>query len=139
MLSRVSDVHSKKVRSKNMAAIRSTNTKPEKIVFSELRHRKVSFQKHYEIVRISIDIARPRNKRAVFIDGDFWHGYRFSVLRRRLPGGYWTDKIAANIKRDQKNRKKLRKAGWGVLRIWEHEIKKDLEGVVRKMEIFLKT
>jgi len=131
------DVHTKKIRSKNMAAIKSADTKPELSIFRELAKRKKVFKKHYKINKISIDIASPKNKVAIFIDGDFWHGYRFSKLKKRLPKKYWLPKIRANIKRDKLNRNKLKKDGWKVLRIWEHEIKKDLDGAIRKFIKFL--
>lgn len=75
----------------------------------------------------------PRKKIAVFIDGDFWHGYQFEKNRKRLPKKYWVEKIENNINRDKKNRAKLRRDGWRVLRIWEHEIKKDSERAIRKV------
>jgi len=105
-----------------MSSIRSKNTKAESIIFKELRKQKVYFQKHYKRAIGNPDIAIPRKKRAVFIDGDFWHGYQFSKLRKRLPEKYWLAKIERNMKRDKSGRAKLRKEGWKVLRVWEHDI-----------------
>ena len=92
-------------------------------MFSFLRKHKLYFQKHYSKVPGCPDIALPSKKKAVFIDGDFWHGWHFSKEKKRLPTAYWRSKIAANIKRDGKNRATLRRMGWKVLRIWEHELK----------------
>lgn len=121
-----------------MSRIRSKETKIEIILFEELRKRKIYFQKHYKGAPGNPDIALPRRKRAVFIDGDFWHGYRFQKTKKRLPKKYWVQKINGNIKRDRRNRAKLKKLGWRVLRIWEHEIEKDLNGAIKKIIKFLK-
>lgn len=121
-----------------MSNIRSKNTTTEKAVFSALRKRGIYFQKHYKKALGNPDIALPRKKIAIFIDGDFWHGYQHAVQKQRLPRKYWLKKIGDNIKRDRKNRAKLKRDGWKVLRIWEHEIKKDPEKAIQKVIKFLK-
>lgn len=108
-----------------MSKIRSKNTKAELVVFRELRKRKIYFQKHYKKCVGCPDIAIPSKKIAIFIDGDFWHGRNFSKNKRRLPKKYWQSKIKANITRDKRNRAKLKREGWQILKIWESEIAKD--------------
>lgn len=120
-----------------MSKIRSKNTKAELVVFRELRKRKIHFQKHYKKVIGSPDIAIPRKKIAIFIDGDFWHGRNFQRNKSRLPKKYWVRKIGDNIKRDKKNRTKLRKEGWKVLRVWEHEILEKTTPAIDRIESFL--
>ena len=117
-----------------MSKIRSRDTQVEKIIFRELSKRGIYFQKYYKKAIGNPDIALPSKKKAIFIDGDFWHGYQFSKLKKRLPKKYWLAKIKNNIQRDRRNRAKLRKAGWKVLRIWEHEIKKNPEKVIAKIK-----
>lgn len=78
------------------------------------------------------DIIFPGAKIVVFVDGDFWHGWRFTKWSSRL-SPFWKAKIERNIKRDKKNFSKLRKDGWYVLRIWEHEVKKDVEACVDRI------
>ncbi len=131
------DVFSKKKRSEIMSKIRSKNTKIEILIFRELRKRKIYFQKHYKRAIGNPDIALPRKKKAIFIDVDFWHGYQFSKFKKRLPKKYWLAKIEKNIKRDKINRAKLRKDGWDVLRIWEHEVQKNLNEVIYKIIKFI--
>jgi len=77
-------------------------------------------------------ILFPREKLVVFLDGDFWHGYRFPQWRKKIPK-FWQKKIGETRKRDQRNFSKLRRMGWTVLRIWEHNIERDLEAVVEKI------
>ena len=107
-----------------MSKIRSRNTQVEKIVFRELTKRGIYFQKYYRRAIGNPDIALPKKKKAIFIDGDFWHGYQFLKLKKRLPKKYWLEKIEKNIKRDKVNRAKLKRDGWQILRIWEHEIQR---------------
>ncbi|MDB5224501.1 MAG: Vsr domain protein mismatch repair endonuclease [Candidatus Adlerbacteria bacterium] len=121
-----------------MSRIRSKNTKIETRVFSRLRKDKVYFQKHYKKAPGSPDLAWPMKKRAVFIDGDFWHGYQFNKMKKRLPNAYWLEKIETNIKRDRRNRRKMMYLGWKYIRIWEHEIEKDFELAIKKIKLLLK-
>lgn len=69
------------------------------------------------------DVAKPRAKLAVFIDGDFWHGYNFEEKRKRLPAGYWVTKIEGNMARDRRVDAALLEAGWKVLRVWDRDLK----------------
>lgn len=121
-----------------MSRIRSKNTGIEKLVFAELRKRKIYFQKHYKKVAGCPDVAIPRKKKAIFIDGDFWHGYLFFQWRNRIPKKYWRDKIQSNIKRDERNRSKLKKDGWKILRIWSHQLGKNPAPAIKEIISFLK-
>ena len=105
-----------------MSKIRSKNTKVEVALFKELRKRKIYFQKHYKGAVGCPDLAVPSKKIAVFIDGDFWHGWQFSRWQDRLPVKYWREKIEKNRRRDKRVISRLRREGWRVLRIWEHEL-----------------
>src|SRR3990167_4542296 len=110
-------------RNKMMSRVRSENSKAELLVFGYLRKNKVYFQKHYKRAPGSPDIAIPRKKRAVFIDGDFWHGRRFTqTLESRGSGDYWTQKVLKNILRDGTQMRVLGELDWKVLRIWESDI-----------------
>jgi DNA mismatch endonuclease (patch repair protein) len=87
------------------------------------------------------DIVFPKERIVVFCDGDFWHGHRWSILRRSLKNGsnaaYWTAKILRNIKRDGAVSAQLKKMGWKVIRIWESDILTDADNVRAKIERFL--
>ena len=133
----MADLFSQSKRSEIMSRIRSKNTSPERKVFSYLRRNKIYFQKHYKRAHGNPDIAIPSKKKAVFIDGDFWHGRRFAAEKKRLPKTYWLPKIEANIRRDKKNRSRLRKEGWTVLRVWEYDLKKNENKVLEKIKNFL--
>jgi DNA mismatch endonuclease (patch repair protein) len=60
---------------------------------------------------------------AVFVDGCFWHGCPRCYRRPSSRRAYWDAKVARNKRRDKTVNRVLRKKGWRVLRIWEHELK----------------
>ena len=120
-----------------MQKIKSKDTKIELIVFHELKKRKIYFKKHYSKIIGNPDIAVPRKKIAIFIDGDFWHGYINKILGKKISDGYWKNKITNNFIRDKEINNILNNLGWKVLRIWEHEIKTDLEQSIKRIEEFM--
>lgn len=126
-------------RSFQMSKIRGKNTKAELIVFKYLRKEKVYFQKHYKRAAGSPDIALPRKKIAVFIDGDFWHGKTIDRVMERGPNDFWTKKIIRNIERDKEQEAFLHEKGWKILRIWEIDIlrKRTREYTLSKIKDFL--
>jgi len=78
------------------------------------------------------DIVFVSARVVVFLDGDFWHGYRFGLWEDTL-SAFWRKKIGETRRRDQRNFAKLRRMGWRVVRIWEHSVEKDLEGVIERI------
>lgn len=134
----MADVFTKAKRSEIMSRIRAKNTGIEKKVFSHLRRRRIYFRPHYDKVPGKPDIALPAKKKAVFINGDFWHGYRFAVWKNRIPKKYWRQKIESNIARDRKRYEALRRSGWKIMKVWGHDVLKRPEETCRKIEKFLK-
>jgi DNA mismatch endonuclease (patch repair protein) len=78
------------------------------------------------------DFVFPRARLIVFIDGDFWHGWRFPQWRDKLQP-YWREKIERNRRRDRRNMQALRRCGWKVLRVWEHQLQRDPEKVLQRI------
>ncbi len=115
-----------------MSRVKGRDTGIEKAVRSNLHKRGFRFRKHDSRLPGKPDIIFTKEKLAVFLDGDFWHGYRFPLWERTLPR-FWKIKIAETRKRDQRNFQKLRRMGWRVIRIWQHEVKSDIEGVVTRI------
>jgi DNA mismatch endonuclease, patch repair protein len=102
-----------------------------------LRRNKIRFIKHYNRLPGKPDIVKIAKKKAVFIDGDFWHGWQFDLLRNRLPSLYWVNKIGGNVKRDRKNRQKLKSMGWQILRMWQHNLERKKDKSLQKILSFL--
>jgi DNA mismatch endonuclease (patch repair protein) len=118
------DIMSPQKRSVLMGKIRGKGTKCELAVAALLRTAGLSFDEHVRELPGRPDFVLRDSKVAIFVDGDFWHGWRFSRWRLKL-SEHWEKKIAGNIKRDERNFRKLRRAGWKVIRIWEHQVEKD--------------
>jgi DNA mismatch endonuclease, patch repair protein len=108
-------------RSRTMSRIRSKDTLAERALRSAIFQLGLRFRIHYSGLQGRPDIVFPRAKVAVFVDGDFWHGWKFDEWKHKL-APYWRLKIEGNLLRDQYNSKLLKKSGWRVIRVWEHEI-----------------
>jgi DNA mismatch endonuclease (patch repair protein) len=119
-------------RSYCMSRVRGRDTSLERIVRSELHKRGLRFRKHVKELPGRPDIVFWKARVAVFIDGDFWHGYRLAVWENSL-SEFWKRKIRGNRERDRKNFKKLRTANWHVVRLWQHEIETDLHGCLERI------
>lgn len=136
------DVFTKKKRSEIMANIRAKDTEPEKAFFkllsSEFYPKDFRYRKHYGKLPGKPDVVFVAQKLAIFIDGEFWHGYRFNKQKSRLPKRYWINKIERNIQRDREINRKLRKTGWAVLRFWGHNIKKNPGKIIGRINQLLK-
>ncbi|MDK1347169.1 very short patch repair endonuclease [Streptomyces sp. 378] len=71
--------------------------------------------------RRRIDVAFPRVKVAVLIDGCFWHGCPHHATHPKANAEWWRTKLDRNMARDRETTEHLVTAGWTVLRFWEHE------------------
>ncbi len=113
-------------RSRNMARIRSQNTKPEKIV----RQLVTSLGLRYRLQRRDLpgkpDLVFGPRRTALFVHGCFWHQHPHCPAGR-LPTAnrvFWEIKLTRNRARDAASNAALRRLGWRVLTIWECETKK---------------
>ena len=108
-----------------MAKVRSTgNRSTEGKVEDALKGARIrGWKKHPKGISGRPDFYFPNAKLAVFVDGCFWHA---CPRCGRLPSSnteYWTLKIDSNRRRDNRIRGQLRRQGFHVMRIWEHELK----------------
>lgn len=125
-------------RSRNMAAVKRANTKPEVQLRSALHLIGYRFRKDFAI-RVNRRLVRPdvaftKARVAVFIDGCFWH---MCPMHGEIPAtnvGFWRQKLEGNALRDKEQTRLLTVAGWTVVRIWEHE---PLESAVEQVEATL--
>lgn len=132
------------VTHKIMSAIPSRNTRPELALRKALWQKNYRYRVNYKKLPGKPDIAFTKLKVAVFCDGDYWHGHNWAIrglhsLEEELASysDYWKSKILRNIERDKENNEALEALGWTVIRIWESDIKKDLNECVHKVEIAL--
>lgn len=122
------DVLTPQQRSHCMSRIRGRNTGPELLLRKELWAAKLRYRLHYKAPG-KPDIAFPKTRVAVFVDGCFWHGCPQHSMRPRTNRVFWQRKIGANVNRDRAVVLLLRAEGWSVLRFWEHEIRNDASKV----------
>ena len=112
-------------RSKNMAAIKSKNTKPEIKVRKVLHSMGYRFRLHSKNLPGSPDIVLPKYKTVIFVHGCFWHRHEnckyASTPKTRQE--FWNKKFTENIKRDKLNQENLSSKGWKIIIVWECEIK----------------
>jgi DNA mismatch endonuclease (patch repair protein) len=128
----VADIMSKEKRSALMSRIRGKNTKPERVIARGLRASGKWPIRHERRLPGRPDFVFWKARVVVFVDGDFWHGWRFPTWKAKLQP-FWREKIETNRQRDQRNFRKLRRDGWKVIRIWEHEIKRDPDQCVTRI------
>ncbi|HZX02249.1 very short patch repair endonuclease [Kribbella sp.] len=121
-------------RSRNMQAIRRTDTKPEILLRSALHRSGYRFRKdlsvHTSSRRVRPDIVFTARKVAVFVDGCFWHCCPEHGRNPSVNSQYWSPKLQRNVERDRLADSALGADGWSVVRIWEHEA---LEVAVEKV------
>lgn len=114
-----------------MAKVKSRDTNIELILRKLLWSAGYRFRVNYKLFG-KPDIAFPKQKLAVFCDGDFWHGRNYRKEKKRYKK-FWKEKIATNIKRDKTVNKKLEQMGWQVLRFWKTDILERPEDCIRKI------
>ena len=107
-------------RSRNMAAIRSRDTKPELFVRRNVHAAGFRFRLHQRDLPGRPDLVFPRYDVVTFVHGCFWHGHTCKEAKRpRSNLSYWNPKIDGNVARDKRTAARLRRAGWQVITIRE--------------------
>jgi DNA mismatch endonuclease (patch repair protein) len=131
----MSDTFTKRKRSKTMSLIRSTGNKSTEIgLIQALRNNKITGWSRKSKLFGKPDIVFKKHKLAIFIDGCFGHK---CPIHFRMPGSnhhYWKHKIASNTRRDRKVTRTLKLMGWKVIRIWEHDIRKNLDKYIKNID-----
>ncbi|PKP29594.1 MAG: very short patch repair endonuclease [Bacteroidetes bacterium HGW-Bacteroidetes-17] len=111
-----------------MRKIKAKNTTPEIILRKILWKEGIRYRIENKKITGNPDIAIKKHKIAIFVDGEFWHGFNWYEKKTKIKSNreYWIRKIERNIERDKKYNQLLIDKKWIVLRFWEQEIKKDL-------------
>jgi DNA mismatch endonuclease, patch repair protein len=108
---------------RSMQSNRPRNTLPEITLRSALHRSGLRFRKHVRPLpglRCEVDIAFPKQKLAVFVDGCWWHSCPQHGMIPKTNVDFWTQKLQRTQERDLKNTLALEDSGWSVLRVWEH-------------------
>lgn len=122
-------------RSQRMSNIRSKDTQPEIILRKALWASGIRYRLNVKKLPGKPDIVIGKCKLAIFIDGEFWHGFNWEEKKLRIKANedYWIPKIEKNMQRDMQNTADLEAIGYTVMRFWEQEVRKNLEGCVLKI------
>lgn len=126
------DIMSPEKRSALMSRIRGKHTGPERALAAALAMHRITWEQHARDLPGRPDFVCRKCRVAVFVDGDFWHGWRFSTWCHKLSPA-WELKIAKNRTRDVRNHRRLRRMGWKVVRIWEHQLERDLSRCLERI------
>jgi DNA mismatch endonuclease (patch repair protein) len=120
------DTVSKEVRSRNMAAIKGKDTKPETSVRKLLHSLGYRFRLHRKDLPGKPDIVLPKYKTVVFVHGCFSHQHKGCKYNTQPKSNkqFWLPKLRKNVERDKKQCAALKKLGYKVLTIWECDVKK---------------
>jgi DNA mismatch endonuclease, patch repair protein len=106
-----------------MKAVQRRDTKPEKVLRSELHARGLRFRIDAPPepgLRGRADVVFPRARIAIYVDGCFWHSCPEHATIPKAIREWWEAKLAANVERDKRVTRDLTVRGWHALRIWEH-------------------
>ena len=120
----MTDIHSKAVRSKNMAAIKGRNTRPEMLVRRALHTAGFRYRLHVANLPGKPDLLFPKYKAVIFVQGCFWHQHQCAMFHwPKTRTEWWKQKISSNRAHDEAVQDKLRELGWRVLLVWECALK----------------
>lgn len=120
---KIARVETPEQRSRIMREVPSKNTSPELLFRKTLWELGVrGFRLHSATVPGHPDVVFPKLRIAVFIDGCFWHGCPRCYRAPKSHLDYWKMKVKRNRQRDEHVTALCKKAGWRVLRVWEHEV-----------------
>lgn len=120
----MADTFTREERSKIMRQVKSRSNKSTELKLIEFfRENSIKgWRRNFKLFG-KPDFVFPRNNKAVFVDGCFWHGHDCRNTKPKDNIDYWRQKLARNKKRDELVTLTLMSKGWDVIRIWECELK----------------
>jgi DNA mismatch endonuclease, patch repair protein len=133
--------YTSKKRSGMMKKIKARNTKPELLLRKALWAKGYRYRIHSKTVPGKPDILLTKQRIAIFVDGEFWHGRNWEEKKEKIKSNraFWIPKIERNIQHDEEINQQLENLGWTVIRFWDEIILKELESCVRTIEAYAHT
>jgi len=135
----MADTFTKSDRSRIMAAVKSKDTAPERLVRKLVHALGYRYRLHVRSLPGTPDLVFPGLRKIINVNGCFWHMHR--CPRCRMPSSrraYWTAKLRRNARRDKRIQRELRQSGWQVMVIWECQTTPSREDRLRaKIAAFL--
>lgn len=122
--------------SRRMANVKLKGGSDEEAIAKALWQKGYRYWRNYKKLPGSPDIAIQKHHIAVFVDGEFWHGYDWENRKQKLHRNreYWIEKIEENIARDARVDCQLKEIGWTPIHFWSKEVKKDLQSCINSIE-----
>ena len=119
----MTDIWRKQKRSEVMSLIRSSGNKATELRLIEIfREYGITGWRRNQPLLGKPDFTFRRERVVVFVDGCFWHGCPKCYKRPKSNQEFWDAKIANNRKRDRLVSRELRRLGWQVIRVWQHQL-----------------
>src|SRR5215831_18698239 len=117
------DVFNKSKRSEIMSRILGRGNKTTEVALANILRKKhiTGWRKHAALFG-QPDFVFRKHRLAVFVDGCFWHSCPRHASQPTSNVTFWKKKLTANRNRDLLVNAALRKQGWRVLRIWQHDL-----------------
>jgi DNA mismatch endonuclease (patch repair protein) len=115
-----------------MSRIRGRDTKPERTMAALLAEAGLIAELQARDLVGRPDFVLRDRRIVIFVDGAFWHGWRFPAWRHKL-SEHWEAKIEANRRRDRRNQRALRRLGWTVIRLWDFQLERDPQKCLRRV------
>ena len=120
---RKNDTLTQQERSLLMSKIHSKKTSFEQMFFELANGKLPAYKAHPKGILGNPDIFIREYNVCVFLDSNFWHGWQYPRWKHKLKNDFWREKIERNRKRDRRVTVTLRRHGYIVVRLWEHQIK----------------
>ena len=121
--------------SKRMANVHLKGGRDEDQLAKALWHVGYRYWRNYIKLPGRPDIAIQKYHIAVFVDGEFWHGYDWTNKKQKLVRNreYWIEKIEENMARDKRVDSELRRIGWTPVHFWSKQVNKELDECIRTL------
>lgn len=130
----MADVFTRAKRSQVMSRIRGRGNKETEVALARmLRAARITGWRRHSDLFGRPDFTFRRERVVVFVDGCFWHGCPKHSNMPATNREFWAKKLGRTKVRDRLVTRTLRKKGWMVLRIWEHDLRKTPEGCIRRL------
>jgi DNA mismatch endonuclease, patch repair protein len=128
------DRFSPEKRSEIMSRVRGSGTGPERYVIAALKRAGFRTSSQPAGLPFKPDVVLPKYQTVIFVHGCFWHGHICN--RAKLPStnaSFWREKISANVRRDARVTRTLRRLGWHCLHIWSCSLEAQTNRVLRRL------
>jgi len=117
-----------------MRQVKTRGTGPEKAVASLLRASGTRYRSNWKHLPGTPDFVLIDHKSVIMVHGCFWHGCPRCFRPPRRNRRWWVAKIEANRRRDRRDERRLRRAGWRVMVVREHD---KISRTARRLSSFL--